>query len=132
MIGGLKVSAVSPLDVERFRDGVTEGETQARVKTGKYGLARVTGGRGTATRTFGLLGAIFSFAVKRGLRPDNPVRGVERHADGGRERRMSESEYGELGKTLRGMPETAWPIAIAAAKFLAITGWRRGEMLALR
>jgi integrase len=132
LIGGLKVSAVSHLDVERFRDGVTEGETQARVKTGKYGLARVTGGRGTATRTLGLLSAIFSFAVKRGLRPDNPVRGVERHADGGRERRMSESEYGELGKALRGMPETAWPIAIAAAKFLTVTGWRRGEMLALR
>jgi integrase len=30
------------------------------------------------------------------------------------------------------MPETAWPIAIAATKFLALTGWRRGEMLALK
>ena len=30
------------------------------------------------------------------------------------------------------MPETAWPIAVAAAKFLALTGWRRGEMLALK
>ena len=29
------------------------------------------------------------------------------------------------------MPQTAWPIAVAAAKFLALTGWRRGEMLAL-
>ena len=27
------------------------------------------------------------------------------------------------------MPETAWPIAVAATRFLALTGWRRGEML---
>jgi integrase len=30
------------------------------------------------------------------------------------------------------MPETSWPVAIAAVKFLALTGWRRGEMLALK
>ena len=30
------------------------------------------------------------------------------------------------------MPETTWPIAVAATRFLALTGWRRGEMLALR
>lgn len=28
--------------------------------------------------------------------------------------------------------DTAWPIAIHAARFLAVTGWRRGEMLGLR
>ncbi len=33
---------------------------------------------------------------------------------------------------MRTMPETAWPIAVAATKFLALTGWRRGEMLALK
>jgi integrase len=33
---------------------------------------------------------------------------------------------------LRALPETSWPIATAAAKFLAVTGWRRGEMLALK
>jgi hypothetical protein len=50
---------------------VAEGETKARIKTGKHGLARVTGGRGTATRAMGLLGAIFSYAVERKLRTDN-------------------------------------------------------------
>ena len=78
----------------------------------------------------GLLGAIFSFASS-GLRADNPVRGVERHADGQRTRRLSEAEYAALGEALRTMPETAWPIAVAATRFLALTGWRRGEMLAL-
>ena len=110
---------------------MTEGATKGRIKTGKHGLANVRGGRGTATRTMGLLGAIFSFAVRRGLSPDNPVRGVERHADGQRNRRLSDAEYAALGEALRTMPETAWPIAVAASKFLALTGWRRGEMLAL-
>jgi integrase len=30
------------------------------------------------------------------------------------------------------MPATAWPIAVAATKFLALTGWRRGEVLGLK
>ena len=82
LLGRLKVSAVTRADIERFQNGVTDGATKVRIKTGKHGLANVRGGRGTATRTMGLLGAIFSFAVRRGLRPDNPIRGVERHADG--------------------------------------------------
>jgi integrase len=132
LLGNLKVSAITSSDIERFRDAVTEGATKARIKTGKHGLARVTGGRGTATRTTGFLGAIFAFAIRRGLRPDNPVRGVERHADGQRNRRLSEAESTALGEALRAMPRTAWPIAIAATRFLALTGWRRGEMLTLK
>ena len=132
LLGTLKVAAITRADIERFRDGVVEGATAAQVKTGKHGLARVTGGRGTATRALGLLGAIFSFAVRRGLRPDNPAHGVERHAYRQRQRRMTGSEYAALREALHAMPETTWPIAVAATKFLALSGWRRGEMLALR
>ena len=131
LLGRIKVASVTRRDIERFRDDVTEGATAARIKTGKHGLARVTGGQGTATRTMGFLGAVFAFAVKRGLRADNPVRGVERHADGQRNRRLSEAEYAALGEALRTMPVTAWPVAVAATHFLVVTGWRRGEMLAL-
>jgi integrase len=131
LLGALKVTTVTSADVERFRDAVSEGATAARIKTGKHGLARVTGGRGTATRAMGMLGALFAFAVRHGLRPDNPVRGVARHAYEQRQRRLSELEYAALGRTLRIVPETAWPIPVAATKFLALTGWRRGEMLAL-
>jgi len=132
LLGALKVAAVTPRDIERFRDDVSEGATAALIKTGKHGLARVTGGRGTATRAMGMLGALFGFAVRRGLRRDNPVQGVARHAYEQRQRRVNNSEYAALGEALRTMPETAWPIAVAATKFLALTGWRRGEMLALK
>jgi integrase len=132
LLGALKVAAVTSADVERFRDAVSEGTTAARIKTGKHGLARVTGGRGTATRAMGMLGALFSFAVRRSLRPDNPVRGVARHAYEQRQRRINSSEYAALGEALRTMPETAWPVGVAATRFLALTGWRRGEMLGLK
>jgi integrase len=132
LLGNLKVAAVSRLDIERFNNQVSEGATAARVKTGKHGLARVTGGRGTATRTLALLGVIFSYAVRQGLRADNPVRGIEKHAYKERQRRATDDEYGALGKALGTMPETAWPIAVAGTRFLALTGWRRGEMLALK
>ena len=67
------------------------------------------------------------------MRPDNPVRGVERFADRKRERRLSDEEYAALGNGLR-KAETAgiWPPAVAAARFLALTGWRSGEAMGLR
>jgi integrase len=106
---------------------------QQPFKTKNRGLARVSGGRGTASRTVGLLGAIFTYAVRHRMRPDNPVHGVIRFADGRRERRLSEDEYAALGAALRqGEAEGIWPAAIAAARFLALTGWRTGEALALR
>ncbi len=133
LLGSLKVATVTRADIERFRDSVSEGATGALVKTGKHGLAEVTGGRGTATRAMGMLGAMFSFAVRRGLRADNPVHGVERHAYDRRQRRVSDAGIcAALGGALRSMPRTTWPIAVAAVRFLALTGWRLGEMLGLR
>ena len=112
---------------------VAEGKTAGRIKTGRFGLARVRGGRGTATRTVGLLGAIFTYALRHRMRADNPVRGVVRFADGRRERRLSDSEYVALGAALRrGETNGIWPAAIGVTRFLALTGWRSGEALALR
>jgi integrase len=132
LLGRIRVRAATRHDIERFRDAVTEGATAARIRTGAHGLARVTGGAGTATRTLALLGVIFTYGVKKGLRADNPVHGVETHGYNKRERRLSAEEYAAFGKALRSVPGTAWPVAIHAARFLAVTGWRRGEMLGLK
>jgi integrase len=133
LLGRLGVAAVDRADVERFMHAVAEGKTAGRIKTGRYGLARVQGGKGTATRTVGLLGAIFTYAVRQGVRTDNPVHGVMRYADGRRERRLSDDEYAALGAALRrGEAQAIWPPAIAMARFLALTGWRSGEAQALR
>jgi integrase len=133
LLGRMAVAAVERDDIERFMHAVAEGETAARIKTGRHGLARVTGGQGTATRTVGLLGAIFAYAVRHRMRPDNPVHGVERFADGRRERRLSDEEYAALGEALREAAAVGmWPPAIAATRFIALNGWRTGEALGLR
>jgi len=67
------------------------------------------------------------------MRTDNPVRGVTRFADGKRTRRLSEAEYKAFGDALRQANiENLWPPAVAAARFLALTGWRSGEVLGMR
>jgi len=145
LLGAMKVSAVTRADVERFMHAVAEGKSARRAPTGKKrGLSHVRGGKGAASRTVGLLGALFTYAAQRGMRSNNPVTGTVRYADGRRERRLSDAEYNALGRGLsaaavvkpgrEGKPGRAevWPAAIAAAHFLALTGWRSGEALALR
>jgi integrase len=133
LLGRRIVASVTREDVESFMHDVAAGKTAAKAKTKPRGLARVRGGKGTATRTVGLLGAIFTYAVRHRMRPDNPVHGVTRPADGRRERRLSNDEYKALGDGLRkAEKENVWPAAVAAARFLALTGWRSGEVLALR
>ena len=132
LLGSLKVPAVTREHIERFLHDVAAGKTAGRTKTRPRGVAHVRGGKTTATRTVGLLGAIFSYAVAHRMRPDNPVRGVRLFADRKRERRLSDEEYKTLGEALRTVPENIWPAAIAAARFIALTGWRRAEVLGLR
>ena len=131
LLGRRSVAAVTREDVEGLLHDIAAGKTASTTKTAKKrGLARVRGGRTAANRVVGLLGAIFTYA---GRRADNPVRGVVCFADGKRNRRLSESEYEALGKALReAKAKGIWPAAADAARFLALTGWRSGEALALR
>jgi integrase len=145
LLGNMKAAAVRPRDVERAMHAIAEGKTHKRVKLGRpRAVSNVRAGKGGASRTIGLLGSIFTFAQKRGIRDDNPVHAVTRYADQKRERRLSREEYAALGAALRdlakitpgedGKPDVGgmWPPALAAIYFLALTGWRRGEALELR
>jgi integrase len=135
LLGARTVRSITRRDIEAFMHRVAEGATARSARSGRpRGLARITGGWGAASRTVGMLGAIFEYAVRIGLRADNPVRGVQRPADGKRDRRLSEEEYAMLGAILRRLEadRAMWPHAVAAARFLALTGWRLGEALGLR
>lgn len=133
LLGMHSVATVTRRDVERFLHDVAEGKTKARIKTKARGLALVKGGKTAANRSVGLLGAIFTYAVRHGMRPDNPVHGAQRFADTKRERRLSDKEYAALGMALsKGDDAHIWPPALAAIQFLAVTGWRRSEVLGLR
>jgi integrase len=133
LLGRLAVSAVTHEDIERFMHDVADGKTAAKIKTRPFGLANVRGGKATAARTVGLLGAIFTYAVKHRLRPDNPAHGISRYADRKRERRLTDDEYKALQLGLSESQKVGvWPWAVGLVRFLAFTGWRSGEALGLR
>jgi hypothetical protein len=56
-------------------------------------LRACAAGRGTSARAIGLLGGIFTYAVRHSWRADNSVHGVIRFADGRRDRRLSNDEF---------------------------------------
>jgi hypothetical protein len=102
LLGGIAVRDLTRQDVETFMHEVAEGKTAACAKTGRRrGLSNVRGGKGVARRTVGLLGAIVGYGIEKGLRNDNPVHGVRKFAENRRKRRLTDAEYGKLGKALR-------------------------------
>lgn len=133
LLGTRKVKDLTRPDIKRFMDDVRLGKTKADVKTKTRGRAIVRGGAGTASRTIGLLGGIFSYAVEIGLRVDNPVHGIRKPADNRRSVRLSTEQYRALGKALT-LSDAAkeHPTAAALCWGLALTGCRRGELGQLR
>jgi integrase len=74
-----------------------------------------------------------SFAVARGLRDDNPVRGVKKPSLRRIERFLSETEIARLGEALDAeVKATNDPYPAAAIRLLLLTGCRRSEILGLR
>jgi integrase len=131
LLGRKRVKDLTPNDIRRFMADIANGKTTVTAKTGKHGLARVTGGKGTATRTVGLLGGIMSFAVGEGVRPDNPVIGIKRYPDKQGERFLSHAELGKLGEVLSAVEETE-VLAVPAIRLLIMTGCRKSEILSLK
>lgn len=132
LLGNKKVKDLTRNDVKRFMADIAKGKTAIDAKTGSRGRAIVSGGKGTATRTVGLLGGILSFAVGEGIRDDNPVHGVKRYSDRKREHYLSHEDLVRLGEALTLAESNGEsPIAIAAIRLLALTGCRKSEVLTL-
>ena len=133
LLGTRPISDLTSVDMERFMKDVADGKTALVEKTKRRGRAVVKGGRGTASRTVGLLGGILSFAVRRELIEKNPVSGVRRYKDKKAYRTLSEEEVSSLGNTLDEMGNNnQHPNAVAAVRLLLLTGMRRSEVTTLR
>jgi integrase len=133
LLGKKRIQHVTRGDVEKMRDSVANGKTAADIKTGLYGRAIITGGKGTANKAVSLLGAIFTFAIDRGLRADNPAHGVKLFPSKANERFLSSAELGQLGEAIsEAETEGANPSAINAIRLLVMTGCRKSEILTLR
>lgn len=132
LLGKMRVKDVTRGDIERFQSSVAEGKTAMTEKTEKSRVI-VTGGKGTATRAMGLLGGIFTFAVDRGMRPDNPVHGVKKFKENRFERYLTAEELKALGKALKKAEKEGENVfAIAAIRLLILTGCRKNEILTLK
>jgi integrase len=130
-INGKKASTISS-DISRIKNHI-------KPKLGKSKVSTITSdqieafmneqSKGSAKRVIGLVGAIFSFAVKRKLRTDNPVSGIEKPQDVKRMRRLAEAEYAQLWSAIK---ETKNGVIADVFTMLAFTGFRSGEIKNLR
>lgn len=80
-----------------------------------------------------LLGSMFTYASKQGIRHENPVSGIEKPADKKRNRVLTPCEFKKLGEALDELERTgANKVALRAYRVLALTGCRRGEIFSLK
>jgi integrase len=129
LIGKRTVKDFTTIDAGRFMRDVISGKSAADVKTKLRGRAIVTGGKGTAARTMGLLGGIFSYAASEGFRLDNPINGIVRPKDGTRDWRLEDAGYRRLGKCLAAAEADRehWQ-RILASRAATLTGCRLDEI----
>lgn len=132
LIGQKLARDIRRADVQRMADDIAKGKTATMVKTKARGVARVTGGHGTAARVVELLGGIWSWAEKRDLVPSpSPVSGVDKAKGEAKDRVLAPAELARLGTIMRERAEEK-PLATAALRLIALTGLRREEACGLR
>ena len=107
-LGTMRVMDVRHSDVERLHSTIA--------KEAPY----------RANRTAAVLSKMMALAVKWEMRPDNPVRGIERKPEARRERYLTPAEITRLSAVLLAHPERA---SANAVRLLLLTGARRGEVL---
>ena len=91
------------------------------------------GGSGVAAQCVALMSTVLAFAVARGLRSDNPARGVKKPPARKMERFLSKDEIARLAAALDAeSTRTGNPYPAAAIKLLLLTGGRRSEILGLQ
>jgi integrase len=153
LIGKRPLSALTTAEVGKFMRDVAAGKSAAPVKPSRKALRAkgvkgkalaeantrkrtdpaARGGKGTASRTVGLLGAIFAFAVREGLRADNPVRGIERFRDNQSQRFLSGEELARLTTALASAEAAgANKHGLNVIRLLTLTGARKSEIEGLR
>jgi integrase len=115
--GARSLDAVTAVDVESY--------IRAKLREGKE--------RKTVDHHLGLLSSMFRFAVKRGLARANPVDAADRPRQLRTDADIRYLSIEELEAVLRGAPDDALgPMERVLYLTAAMTGMRRGELVALR
>ncbi len=136
LLGRKRVEELTRGDVERFLLDVQEGKTAIprpeNPEERKPG-SLPKGGPGVGAQCVILLGTVLSFAVRRGMRYDNPAHGIKKPKPRKMERFLSVAEMGHLANALTEYESAGGnPHICAALRLLLLTGCRKGELLSLR
>lgn len=134
LIGTRRVKDLTRADMVKIMRDIMAGKSRIIVKTKKLrGKSIVKGGPGTATRTLGLIGGILTYAIDIGVIERNPAHGIKKPKYKVRERRLTEAEYGLLGKLLAEAKASGqfWPTT-EIIRIIALTGCRRSEIINLK
>lgn len=135
LLGQRKAADVTRADIEEFKRDVVLGKTAKDEKLGPRRRSIVKGGKGVATRTLGLLGAIFAWGQENGQIEHNPVRGVKRFADQQKKALLTGEQYRWLALALDALDAKRdvngermhSAVGLAIIRSIALTGARRGE-----
>ena len=131
LLGRHSVIALTSDDIERMQLDIAAGKTATSHRnSGRGGIAR--GGSVVAGRTVGMLATILESARRKKLITSNPAREVRRLPEGRQRRFLNLDEIRALGWALREVEERRTSsVAVAAIRFLLLSGLRRMEALAL-
>lgn len=133
LLGRKRVAAISKRDLQKYMIDVAAGKTAIDVKTISRGRAIVKGGKGSANRSMDILSAIFTFAIECGLCDDNPAKGIKKYRLKIHDRYLNNDELERLGNALKQAElDGASTFAIAAIRFMLLSGCRSGEALSLQ
>ncbi|NNC35808.1 MAG: site-specific integrase [Hyphomonadaceae bacterium] len=129
LIGKVKLSELTRKDIEKMRDDVAGGKTAVTEKTGFRGIARVTGGEGTAGKVVRILSTVLSYAVREGHITVNPASGIIIPPSRKVERYLSRDEQTRLEQILTEMSlEPKFERGVAIIRLLMLTGCRKNEI----
>lgn len=129
LIGKVKLSELTKRNIEKMRNDIARGKTALTEKTGFRGVARVTGGEGTAGKVVRILSTVLSYAVREGYIVVNPASGIILPPSRKVERYLSRPEQSRLESVLREMSlEPKYERGVSIIRILMLTGCRKNEI----
>ena len=134
LLGSSHADLLTADAVRRAQNAITQGKTAGSTKTKARGVAKVTGGAGTADKAVLILRAAYSWAISEGILKDNPAATVKVSQPGQRDAIMGGSkDYETLFDTLAKMENEhrIRPAAADAIRFITLTGARKGEVIGM-
>ncbi len=133
LLGNRTARSLVQADIARFQSDVANGKSAMQLKTKPRGVARVVGGKGSASRSLDVLATMFEFGVRCGYIETNPARGIPKYKTRRIERFLNNAELARLGDVLN-EAESAGVNAVPlnVLRMLLLTGARKGEILGLK